>query len=106
MHRRIIKWKNQSNKAFQGTYRDTFECMEAVAPGKMVALAECAALPDPVKSFTGNLNFAPWLYGLPWFRGNEENPCNWVDLTLNSDYIIAMDELTYAKKNEKYLSSK
>ena len=46
------------------TYRASFEAMLQVAPGKMIALCECEAIPNPDKIATEG---PKWLYCLPWW---------------------------------------
>lgn len=48
------------------TYRDAFDLMQAIAPGKMVALCEGEGMPDVTKSFS-DPTYAPWLYVMPWY---------------------------------------
>jgi hypothetical protein len=67
--------------------------MQGVAPGKMIASYECAALPDPTKGFEGDTGFAPRLHAIPWFQGERGNPSSWVNEAMNCPYAVNMEDL-------------
>lgn len=72
------------------TYRKAFDLMKQVAPGKMLALCESAAIPNPdlqQKQGPG------WLYCLPWFAGDRQNSPEWIRKTFPHDYVLTLDEL-------------
>jgi mannan endo-1,4-beta-mannosidase len=75
------------------TYRDMFDIMAAVAPGKMIALTEAQAMPDPAKSFGGDAAFAPWLWALPWWGIRNDNTCERINTTYNNPNVINLDDL-------------
>jgi mannan endo-1,4-beta-mannosidase len=72
------------------TYGRAFELMKRVAPGKMLALCESAAIPNPdILQREG----PPWLYCLPWFAGDRRNSPEWIRKTFPHDHILTLDEL-------------
>ncbi len=75
------------------TYRAMFDMMATVAPGKMIALTECQATPDPAKSFGSDPAFAPWLWALPWWGTSEGNDCARVNTTHNDPNVVNLDDL-------------
>ena len=76
-------------------YRDAWNVMNAIAPGKMIALCESEGLPNPTKCFT-DPDYAPWLYCLPWFSdsyydsatGITRDLCAWNAIQFKSAYVI------------------
>jgi hypothetical protein len=70
--------------------RRAFELMERVAPDKMLAVGEDAALinPDVVQK-----EGPGWLYCLAWFAGGKSNPPDWMQKTFNHDAMLTLDEL-------------
>ncbi len=73
----------------QDTYPKAFEIMKAVAPGKILALCETAALvnPDQLKK-----SGPPWLYCMPWFAFGP-NPAEWMRTSFTHDQYLTADEL-------------
>jgi mannan endo-1,4-beta-mannosidase len=71
-------------------YQNYFDVMKQVAPGKMLALCECNAIPNPdVMSKNG----PKWLYCLPWFAPDKDDPADWVKRVANDPLIITLDRL-------------
>jgi mannan endo-1,4-beta-mannosidase len=67
-----------------------FELMKHVAPCKMLALCESAAIPNPdILQREG----PPWLYCLPWFAGDRQNSPEWIRKTFPHDHVLTLDEL-------------
>ena len=83
-----------------GPYQETaypkaFRLMEQVSPGKILALSESGAIPNPdIMARDG----PKWLYCLPWFVGGEHNPQDWVKKTFTHPYMITRDQLPDFKK--------
>ncbi|RMG04347.1 MAG: hypothetical protein D6741_01160 [Planctomycetota bacterium] len=73
----------------EDTYRKAFEIMQKVAPGKMIALCECAAIPNPDMLAEKGPG---WLYALPWFVGGQ-NPPEWIAETFSHAQIVTLDEM-------------
>jgi mannan endo-1,4-beta-mannosidase len=69
--------------------------MKQVASGKMIALAECEAIPDPDKMAKDGPR---WLYCLPWWGEGKKNSAEWIKKTYTHDLIITRDELPDLKK--------
>ncbi|HEY0867058.1 MAG TPA: glycosyl hydrolase [Fimbriimonas sp.] len=71
-------------------YRNYYEVMKTVAPGKMLALTECNAVPNPeVMRKEGPV----WLWCLTWFEPNKDNPPEWVKRVANDPLMITLDKL-------------
>jgi len=79
----------------EDTYGKLFDVMKQVAPGKMIALAECEAIPDPDKMAKDG---PKWLYCLPWWGEGKKNPAEWIKKTYTHDIIVTRDELPDLKK--------
>lgn len=75
------------------SYKTMWDIMSQVAPGKMHALTECQALPNPAKMASGDPNFAKWLYALPWWANTNDNPSAWVKTSYTDPFVINMDQL-------------
>lgn len=71
------------------TYRKAWDIMKQVAPGKVLALCETAALVDPD---TLQQDGPAWLYVLPWFAGGA-NPPEWIRSSFNHAQYLTLDEL-------------
>lgn len=70
--------------------RRAYELMQQVAPGKMLAVAEDAALLNPdVFRREG----PAWLYCSAWWTGGKENPVEWMRYTFNHEAYVTLDEL-------------
>lgn len=78
---------------WNASYRDMFDMMAAVAPGKMIALTECQGMPDSAKAYAGDAAFAPWLWAMPWWGIQDDNTCEWIDTTYNDPNVINLDDL-------------
>jgi mannan endo-1,4-beta-mannosidase len=77
-------------KPGEDTYAKAFDIMREVAPRKMLALAECEAIPNPDRMASGG---PQWLYCLPWWGPGKANPPEWIKRTYNHDFVITADEL-------------
>ena len=64
--------------------------MQKVAPGKMLALAECGAIPDPDKM---EKDGPKWLYCLPWWGVGKDHPEEWMRKTYRHPFVITLDTL-------------
>ncbi len=74
----------------EDTYGKALEIMRQVSPGKMLALCESAAIPNPDLM----QKWGPaWLYCLPWFAGGRANPADWIRKTFAHDFVVTLDEL-------------
>ena len=71
------------------TYPKAYEIMKQVAPGKILALCETAALVDPEKL---QKEGPRWLYVLPWFAGGA-NPPDWIRQSFDHEQYLTLDEL-------------
>jgi len=71
------------------TYPKAYQIMKQVAPGKILALCETAALVDPEKLHKEGPG---WLYVLPWFVGGA-NPPDWIRHSFNHVQYLTLDEL-------------
>jgi mannan endo-1,4-beta-mannosidase len=70
--------------------RRAYELMQQIAPGKMLAIGEDAALIDPE---IAQKEGTPWVYCLAWWVGGKGNPISWMHTTFHHDYMITLDEL-------------
>ncbi len=78
-------------EAQDDAYQKAFDIMQQVSPGKMLALAECGAIPNPdIMETTG----PRWLYVLPWWGPGDRNPAEWVRKTYTHKGILTRDEVT------------
>ncbi len=78
-----------------GTYQDSaypraFRIAGQVAPGKMLALCESGAIPNPDMMAAEG---PKWLYCLAWFVDNKANPAEWVNKTYTHPLVVTRDEL-------------
>lgn len=77
-----------------GEYNTYFDTMTQVAPGKLQALGECDAVPDPDKMAAGQT--PKWLYALPWWgTPNGGHPLDWALKEVSHDALLTLDELPY-----------
>ncbi len=90
-----------ANKYFGwGPYQETaypraFDIIRQVAPGKMLALCEAGAIPNPdIMAEDGPM----WLYCLSWWAGGKKNPEAWVKKTYAHPCMVTRDELPDFKK--------
>lgn len=72
------------------TYAMSFNAMKQVAPGKMIALAECEAIPNPDMLAK---NGPPWLYCLPWWPVGKKHTAEWVKTTYAHEHFVTLDQL-------------
>lgn len=73
-------------------YNEYFNTMSQVSPGKMLAMGEGDAVPDPDKMERGEI--PSWLWVLPWWgTPNRKHPFDWAVYTMRHDHIITLDEL-------------
>ena len=69
-----------------------YNVMAKVSPGKMLALGECDAVPDPVKTQAGKL--PKWLYALPWWgTPSRRRPVDWALRTMRHEFVVTLDEM-------------
>ncbi len=84
----------------ESAYPKAFSIMERVSPGKMLALSESGAIPNPDLMAKDG---PKWLYCLPWWAGGKHNPEDWVKKTYTHPLMITRDELPDFKQlAEKY----
>lgn len=86
-----FKWR----QPWEDTYAKAFEIMQGVAPGKMLALAECGAIPDPDKM---EKDGPKWLYCLPWWGVGKDHPEEWMRKTYSHPFVITLDSLPQRSK--------
>lgn len=72
------------------TYTASFRAMEQVAPGKMIALCECEAIPNPDKIASEG---PKWLYCLPWWGAGKKHSAEWMKKTYAHPAFITLDQL-------------
>lgn len=72
------------------TYALSFQTMEQVAPGKMIALCECEAIPNPDKIAADGPR---WLYCLPWWPVGKKHTAEWARKTYPHEAFITLDQL-------------
>ena len=73
-------------------YRAYHDVMAKVSPGKMLALGECDAIPDPDKTRSGRL--PQWLYAMPWWGApSHKRPADWAIFTMRHDFVVTLDEM-------------
>lgn len=77
-------------KPQQDAYAKSFAVMRQVAPGKMLALSECEAMPDPE---TMRSKGPKWLYCLPWWGEGKRHSAEWIRWSYPHDFMITRDEL-------------
>lgn len=71
-------------------YALSFQVMRQVAPGKMLALCEGEALPNPdLLAKEG----PSWLYAMPWWGVGKRNPAEWVKTTYRHQHFVTLDQL-------------
>lgn len=77
-------------KPQEDTYAKSFAAMQQVAPGKMVALCECEAVPNPDMMAQDG---PKWLYCLPWWAESKRHTAEWIRRTYLHEQLITLDEL-------------
>jgi mannan endo-1,4-beta-mannosidase len=78
------------------TYAASFAAIAQVAPGKMVALAECEAIPNPDKLAKDG---PQWLYCLPWWGIGKKHTAEWAKTTYTHEQFITLDQLPKWKQS-------
>jgi mannan endo-1,4-beta-mannosidase len=77
-------------KPQEDAYQKAFDIMAQVTPGKMLALCESEAIPDPDRMAAGG---PKWLYCLPWWGPGKAHSADWIRKTYNHEFVITRDEL-------------
>ena len=73
-------------------YNEYFNTMSQVSPGKMLAMGEGDAVPDPDKMQRKEI--PTWLWVLPWWgTPRSRHPLDWAVYTMRHEHIITLDEL-------------
>lgn len=72
------------------TYAMSFNAMKQVAPGKLLALCECEAIPNPDQLAKGG---PPWLYALPWWGIGKLHPADWAKQCYGHEHLTTLDQL-------------
>jgi mannan endo-1,4-beta-mannosidase len=73
-------------------YKAYYDVMAKVSPGKMLAMGEGDAIPDPDKTAAGTL--PAWLYAMPWWGApSHRRPADWALFTMRHDFVVTLDEL-------------
>jgi len=73
-------------------YWDYYKLMEEVSPGKMLALCECDAIPNPDKMAAGKT--PKWLYALPWWGcPSPRRSVEWARFTMGHELVLTLDEI-------------
>lgn len=74
----------------EDTYRRAWDIMSRVSPGRPLALAEGAGIPDPDALAASG---PAWIYCLPWWGPGEKHPEGWVRRAYRHEHVITRDEL-------------
>jgi mannan endo-1,4-beta-mannosidase len=77
-------------KPQEDSYATSFNVMKQVAPGKMIALCECEAIPNPDKLAKDG---PPWLYCLPWWGVGNKHTAEWAKTTYAHPHFVTLDQL-------------
>ena len=85
-----IKQASGKEPAIVGFDLSAFNTMKQVAPGKMITLAECEAIPNPNKLAKDG---PPWLYCLPWWGIGNKHTAEWAKATYAHEHLITLDRL-------------
>ncbi len=73
-------------------YRDYFDVLSQVAPGKMLACCECDAIPNPERMQRGQT--PRWLYAMPWWGcPSRQRSVAWARKTMSHPFVVTLDEL-------------
>ncbi len=76
------------------SYQDAFDILKELAPDKLIILTETDAMPNMEKTFDDNHpNFAKWLWAMPWWAGNDNNPDEWIKKTYTHEKVIMQPDL-------------
>jgi hypothetical protein len=69
-----------------------YNVMSKVSPGKMLAMGECDAIPDPEKTQDDTL--PTWLYAMPWWGApSHRRPADWAVFTMRHDFVVTLEEM-------------
>jgi mannan endo-1,4-beta-mannosidase len=79
------------------TYAASFAAIAQVAPGKMIALAECEAIPNPDKLAKDG---PKWLYCLPWWGIGKKHTAEWAKTTYAHEHFITLEQLPKRKQSQ------
>ena len=82
----------------EDTYPKAYDIMSKVSPGKMLALCEGEAIPDPDRMMGQGPR---WLYCLPWWGPGEKHSEDWIRKTYDHEFIITRDELPDFRKGAR-----
>ena len=80
------------------SYKASYDAMKHVAPSKLIALAECEAIPNPEKIAKGGPR---WLYAMPWWGVGTKHPAEWVKTSYAHEGMITLDQLPKWKAQPK-----
>ena len=72
------------------TYARSYAAMQQVVPGKLLALCECEAIPNPDMIAEDG---PKWLYCLPWWEEGKRHPTHWIRKTYLHEQMICLDQL-------------
>lgn len=75
------------------SYQEAFDVMKELAPDKLIILTETDAMPNIEKTFQGHANFAKWLWAMPWWAGDSNNPNEWIKQTYTHENVIMQPDL-------------
>ncbi|MFZ5833271.1 MAG: glycosyl hydrolase, partial [Planctomycetota bacterium] len=79
-------WKSYREDAYDRAYR----IMQEVSPGKMLALSEGDAIPNPqIMAEDG----PRWLYCVPWWGAGKRHPADWIKTSYNHELMITLEDL-------------
>jgi len=67
-------------------YASAYKLLQAIAPGKPLALAES---PNLLNAAIAKRKGPAWVYDMSWYGGDAD----WMDFTLNHEHLISLDEL-------------
>jgi len=88
----------------ESSYPKAYKIMQKVSPGKMLALSESGAIPNPDMM---EKDGPKWLYCLPWWAGGKHNPDAWVKKTYTHRLMITREKLPdFRKLAAKYKKGK
>ena len=74
----------------EDTYARAYDIIRQVAPGKMLALAECSGIPDPDRLKKEGPH---WLYCMPWWGEGPHHPAEWIRKTYTNEFVVTRDRL-------------
>lgn len=75
------------------SYQQAFDVMKELAPDKLIVLSETDALPNMEKTFNDHPNFAKWLWAMPWWAFNDDNPEEWIEKTYTHKNVVMQPDL-------------